>query len=83
MNADGRFLFEGLPPGTYSVKASVPAGLSQPIGYAAGFHSPVDALEVLAKGCAEVTFRTQPDGRIRGHILDQNGDPLLNAFISI
>jgi hypothetical protein len=83
INDDGRFLFDELAPGTYSIKVSVPAGLSPPIGYATGLRSRLDALEVLPKGCAEVTFRTQPDGRISGRILNQDGSPLANIAVII
>lgn len=78
---DGRFLFEDLVPGTYSIKVTVPAGLSPPTGYAAGIPSRLDALEVLPKGCAEVTFRTEPDGRISGRILKQDGSALPNVQV--
>lgn len=83
VDANGRFLFEDLPPGNYGVSVSVPAGLAPPLAYAAGLLSRVDALEVLPKGCAEVTFRTQPDGRISGHILNKNGSPLANVEVIV
>lgn len=78
---NGRFLFENLPPGKYNVSVTVPAGLSSPLGYAAGLHSRVDGLEVLPKGCAEVTFRTQPDGRISGRVLNEDGSVLPNVEV--
>lgn len=81
VNSDGRFLFEDVAPGSYSIKVTVPAGLSPPRGYAAGMRYGLDALEVLAKGCAEVTFRTQPDGRISGRIFNEDGSPLPNVEV--
>lgn len=83
IDTEGRFLFENLPPGTYSIKVSVPAKHAPPIGFAAGLRSPINALEILPKGCAEVTFRTQPDGRINGRILDGSGAPLGNVEVII
>ena len=83
INNDGRFLFEDLAPGKYSIKVTVPPGLSPPIGYAAGMHSRLDAIEVLSKGCAEVTFRTQPDGRISGRILNEDGSFLPNVEVIV
>lgn len=83
VNSDGRFLFEDLAPGKYSIKVTVPPGLSPPRGYAAGMRSGLDALEVLPKGCAEVTFRTQPDGRISGRILNEDGSPLPNVEVIV
>jgi len=83
VNSDGRFMFEDLSPGNYSINVGVPPGLSQPIGYAAGLRSRLDALEVPPKGCAEVTFRTQPDGRISGRILNKDGSFLPNVEVII
>jgi len=83
IDADGRFVFEDLAPGIYSINVGVPSGLSQPIGYAEGMLSRLDALEVLPKGCAEVTFRTQPDGRISGRVLNEDGSPLANVELIV
>jgi len=83
INADGRFAFEDLTPGIYSINVGVPPGLAPPIGYAQGLRSRLDALEVLPKGCAEVTFRTQPDGRISGRILNEDGSPLGNVEVIV
>jgi hypothetical protein len=83
INADGRFVFEDLAPGVYSISVSVPPGLLLPIGYAQGLRSPLDALEVLPKGCAEVTFRAQPDGRITGRIFNEDGLPLANVEVIV
>ncbi len=46
-------------------------------------HSRLDAIEVLSKGCAEVTFRTQPDGRISGRILNEDGSFLPNVEVIV
>jgi hypothetical protein len=83
INADGRFAFEDLAPGIYSINVSVPPGLAPPIGYAPGLSPRLDALEVFPKGCAEVTFRTQPDGRISGRILNEDGSPLANVEVIV
>ncbi len=83
IDSNGRFLFEGLAPGTYSIKATYPLGLSPPRGYAAGIRSGLDAIEVMPKGCAEVTLRTQPDGRASGRILSEDGSALPNVEVSI
>ena len=83
VNDNGRFLFDDVSPGVYAIKARYPAGLSPPFGFAAGLLSRLDNLEVLPKGCAEVTFRTQPDGRISGRILNTNGSPLPNVEVVV
>jgi hypothetical protein len=78
---DGNFLFDGLTPGKYRIEVSVPPKLSPPIGYPSGLRSSVNDLEVMAKGCEEVTFRTQPDGHLRGQIFDKDGSPLPNVQV--
>lgn len=83
VNADGKFSFTGLAPGKYGIKISVPAGLSPPIGWVSGKGFWTNSFEVLPKGCAEVTFRTQPDGHITGRIVTGGGSPLTNVEICV
>lgn len=79
---DGNFLFNGLPPGKYKIEVSVPPNLSPPIGYPSGLRSSINDLEVVSKGCEEVTFRTQPDGHLSGRILNKDGSPLTNVQVT-
>jgi hypothetical protein len=81
VDVEGKFLFSDLPPGKYSIETSVPPGLSPPFGFASGLGFPLNGLEVLSKGCVEVTFRTEPDGHISGKIFNQDGLPLPNVQV--
>jgi hypothetical protein len=83
INSEGGFLFSGLAPGKYKIAVTPPAGLARAYGYAAGM-SPfgVDELSIPSKGCAEVTYRTEPDGHISGRIVNQDGAPLPNVSVS-
>jgi hypothetical protein len=83
VDRDGRFSFKDLPPGIYKVAVSTPAKFAPAAGYVSGFGLRADALELVPKGCAEVTFRTQPDGHIAGRIVDGNGRPLGNVQVMV
>lgn len=83
VDADGRFVFKNLALGKYSIKTEAPPKLSAPRGYVSGLMYPLRAIELLPKGCAEVTFRTQPDGRIAGIIVDKEGHPLRNVELRL
>ncbi len=79
VDPSGEFSFTALPPGKYSIKVTVPPKLAPARGYAAGVGFRLDSLEVLPKGCAEVTFRTEPDGHIGGRIVNSGGHPLTHV----
>jgi hypothetical protein len=82
VKTDGSFSFTGLAPGRYAIKVSVPAKLAPPIGWVAGKGLWTNSFEVLPKGCAEVTFRTEPDGHISGRIVGVGGRPLPNVQVA-
>jgi hypothetical protein len=81
VDQDGRFSFLAIPAGKYSIGVSVPSGFSTPTGFIGGTSSRPSLFEVLPKGCAEVTFRTQPDGHILGTIEDMASSPLGNVEV--
>jgi len=81
VGADGQFSFTGLVPGKYAIKVSVPPKLAPAIGWVSGKGLWTNSFEVLPKGCAEVTFRTQPDGHITGRIVTGQGQPLPNVQV--
>jgi hypothetical protein len=66
-DARGAFAFEGLPPGSYSVKPLYPE-------HARGY---VDTkpFDLRARQCREVGYLPWWDGRIRGRVLDLDGRP--------
>lgn len=67
-DARGDFAFEGLPPGSYSVRPLYP---ERARGY-------VDTtpFELRARQCREVGYLPWWDGRIRGRVVEQDGRPL-------
>ena len=73
--ADGRFEFTGLPPGTYLLSASH-----------AGFLGRRARRPVVLGGDGHVTdaeIRLPPQGVIAGHVLDEDGDPVGGAIVTI
>lgn len=84
IDENGQFLIRGLPPGKYRFRATAPPKLAPPFGHAEGgvMRGP-GLLQVGPKGCAEITFRTEPDGHIAGRILDTNGHPLSNTEVRV
>jgi len=81
IDKEGNFSFVEMPPGKYKIEVTTPAKFSPPVGYVAGLGFRTNAIEVPPKGCAEVVFRTRPDGRIEGRILDAHGRALPNVEV--
>lgn len=72
-DARGDFAFEGLPPGSYSVKPLYPE-------HARGY---VDTtpFELHARQCKEVGYLPWWDGRIRGRVVDHEGRPVARLTV--
>lgn len=83
VNADGKFRFSEVQPGEYSINATVPPKLAPPIGIPQGRIGSQDGFTVQAGGCAEFIFRTQPDGRISGRVVDANGRGLPGVMVHL
>ena len=66
-DSEGRYAISGLPPGEYQVSAIFPAHLTS---------HPARMIRVVERGCAEVNFFTEADGRISGTVLDALGRPV-------
>jgi hypothetical protein len=63
---EGNFNASGLPPGSYEVSATAPAG-----------YAPFDTrkVSVVDRGCADLMMSTRINGRIRGHVYFADGTP--------
>ena len=61
---EGSYEVTGLAPGAYVVRTSMPEGL------VAGGEQKA---RVVARGCAQVDFYTQFDGRVAGRVMDADG----------
>lgn len=66
-DAEGHYSVGGLRPGQYEVKAIFPDHLAS---------YPAQKARVVERGCAEINFTTQTDGRISGIVFDAQGQPL-------
>lgn len=67
-DARGDFAFEGLPPGSYSLRPLYPE-------HARGYVDPTP-FELRARQCREVGYLPWWDGRIVGRVVDADGRPL-------
>ena len=65
-DVEGNYSFVRLPPGQYEVSATLPAHLTSP---------PAQKTRIVERGCAEINFYTQTDGRISGTVFDSQGQP--------
>ncbi|HET9132169.1 MAG TPA: carboxypeptidase-like regulatory domain-containing protein, partial [Terriglobia bacterium] len=79
--SDGRFVFENLKPGTYSVKATL--GGYAPVEY--GQRGPNSrGMNITLKPGQKMqglSLTMTPGGTITGHVIDANGDPLGRALV--
>lgn len=74
-DAEGRYRFTGLPSGTYNVEAEMPAHLA-PAGEAR-------QARVVERGCQEIDFYTEVNGRISGRVLDAQGQPVSKMGVDL
>jgi hypothetical protein len=66
-DANGSYAFDGLPSGTYRVRADVPARHRS--------DEDEDPIELEPDGCARANFVIRPDTRVQGRVLDASGVP--------
>lgn len=71
-DAGGHFVLSGLPAGTYTISAEK-QGFS---------HAPPVSIEV-GPSKSDITIKLMPFGRISGKVVDDLGDPILNANIQL
>jgi hypothetical protein len=72
-DAGGRFTIHGLPSGEYTVSAA-----KQAFAPTAPVH-----VSILAADKSEIAIRLIPFGRITGTVVDDSGDPILNASVQL
>ena len=72
-NAKGLVHLEGLSPGKYKVTLSLPPGLMVP--------EPMQEIDVADRGCANIHYYVQTDGRLSGRVISATGFPVANAQI--
>ena len=79
--SDGRFLFGSVPVGKYTLMGTARGYRAQ------GFHQHGDYFIGIAIGpdldSEHITFRLVADARIEGRVLDETGDPVRQASVSL
>jgi len=82
-DAQGRFVFRGLAPGTFVFTASASGYLAG--GY--GQRRPGAATQPFTVGentrAGDVTIRLWPEASIAGRVVDENGDPIVGVWVHI
>jgi hypothetical protein len=73
---DHSYSFDGLPPGTYTLKATAPEG------YAAS-EKDTATVTVAAKGCARIDWDLELDTHVRGRVTDKEGAPVSGARVGL
>jgi 5-hydroxyisourate hydrolase-like protein (transthyretin family) len=71
----GKYSVSGLPAGTYKVRIDLPEGLSI-------YNSEVE-VKVHDRGCAQAFFFVEPDTRITGRVLDNQGIPVADVMMEL
>jgi hypothetical protein len=71
---DGRYVFEGLSPGTYELDADLPKGWSR-----SGL--PRSLTLKSMRSCEQADISTAIDGRLSGHVVGTDGQPLARVQV--
>ncbi len=85
-NADGAYELYDLPPGRYSARITVPAGLRIKFPVSTGsVQVPGDdaAVELEANGGVSVGFVLEADTRLTGRVLDEKGKPIAGVCVDL
>ncbi|HXN64753.1 MAG TPA: carboxypeptidase regulatory-like domain-containing protein [Candidatus Acidoferrales bacterium] len=73
---DHSYSFNGLPPGTYTLTAILPAGY-------VNLEKDSVGVTLAAKGCVEVDWAIRHDTHIKGTVADAGGSPVSGARIGL
>jgi hypothetical protein len=79
--SDGRFLFENVKPGTYSLKATLGGYSSAEYGQRGPNGRGLNVTLKAGQKMQGIALTMTPGGTITGHIVDANGDPLGRALV--
>jgi protocatechuate 3,4-dioxygenase beta subunit len=79
--SDGRFLFENLKPGTYSLKAGLGGYVTAEYGQRGPNGRGMNVALKAGQKMQGISLTMTPGGTITGHVVDANGDPLGRALV--
>jgi len=82
-DAEGRFLFENLEPGTYSFFAQRTGYLRQNYGATSPTASGTPLTLVPGQHLKDLEFKLIQQGVITGKVLDEEGEPMPRAFVNV
>ena len=83
-DAEGNFRVSDVLPGKYVVKLKLPPGLIRnSLQKDAGATTVENEVEVAAYGCAESWFILEADTRVRGRVVDANGNAVANLPLNM
>jgi protocatechuate 3,4-dioxygenase beta subunit len=80
---DGRFRFDGIPPGKFQLYADEPGGIRHVYGETPGTGFGMAVVTGEDQRTDGLIFRLIPRGAIHGRIVDQNGDPVESALVQL
>jgi len=82
--SDGRFLFPGLPAGSWRLQAERRGYIGQAYGQRSILTSGAISIITGSDGSSEnIRFPLNPPAAIKGTVVDENGEPIINAFVQL
>ena len=78
---EGRFIFENIQPGNYSLEAEHTGFIEGKYGADAG--SPVELKLVAGQNLSDLNIKLMPPSAVSGRLRDDDGDPWTHAHINV
>ena len=82
-DADGHFAFDGLEPGSYQLSATRNGYLDQGYGASGPMNLGPPFKLTAGQKMSDVVLKMTPQSFIYGKILDEDGEPMVNASVRI
>lgn len=78
---EGRFAFENIQPGNYSLEAENQGLMESKYGEDAG--APVELRVVAGQNLSDLNIKLTPPAAISGRVRDEDGDPWIHAYVNV
>ena len=82
-DAEGKFHFDGVPPGRYYLSAEKPGFLRGGYGATTPFDPGTILTLAAGKDMKDLTIKLTPTAIIAGKVVDEDGDPIANSSIRL